>query len=80
MNLKKYLLYAVLFVAVYNLLDFLLSTFMFKSGYHFNISVDLIIPLVLSAMYLHTREKADALYEEMKSADQADQDKEKTES
>ena len=70
MNLKKYLLYAVIFVAVYNLLDLVLSIFMFKTSYHFNISVDMIIPLLLSAMYLRTREKTDALYEETKSADQ----------
>ncbi len=65
-GLPKYLLYAVIFIAVYNLLDLLLSL-MQKSSYHFNLGTDLLVPLVVSALFLRTREKEDDLEEKVKT-------------
>ena len=51
MNAKKiivFLLFIAVFVGVWNLLDFLYSSFITRSGYQFGIGDDLLIPLVIS--------------------------------
>lgn len=69
-NYKKYCLTIVIFIAVYNLIDFILSTFITRDGYRFSTSLDLVVPIVMAYLYLRTREKEDALIEKVKSADQ----------
>ena len=73
-GLGKYILYAVIFIVVYNFLVLLLAL-MQKSSYHFNLGTDLLIPLVISALFLRIREKEDALEEIVKS-DARDMDEE----
>lgn len=69
-NFKKYCLTIVIFLAGYNLLDFIISTFILRDGYRFSAAVDLAIPVVLALMYQRTRKEEDALDEKVKSAAQ----------
>lgn len=40
-----FVIFVVIFMALWNLLDFLYSTFITKAGYQFRTSTDLLIPL-----------------------------------
>ena len=54
-NNKKFLLiaeYIIGFVLVWNLLDFLYSTFITKTTYHFSLSQDMLIPLGMMVIIL----------------------------
>ena len=73
-GLAKYILYAVIFIAVYNLIDLLLAL-MQNSSYHFDLGTDLLVPLIISALFLRTRQEEDALEEIVKS-DARDMDEE----
>ena len=43
-----FVIFVVIFMALWNLLDFLYSTLITKSGYQFKSTTDLMIPLVLA--------------------------------
>ena len=44
-----YGLYLILFIVIWNLLEFLYSAFITRSGYQFGAGTDLFIPLVVAA-------------------------------
>ncbi|MBO4919321.1 MAG: hypothetical protein J5365_04115 [Erysipelotrichaceae bacterium] len=54
-NKKKILAiveYIIGFILVWNLLDFLYSTFIVKTAYHFSLSQDMLIPLGMMVIIL----------------------------
>ena len=55
MNKKEILAivaYIIAFVLVWNLLDFLYSTFIVKTAYQFGISRDMLVPMIVMAVIL----------------------------
>ena len=49
-KIVAYGLFVVVFMLIWNLLDFLWATLIAKSGYHFAAATDLVIPLVVSVV------------------------------
>ena len=45
-----FVIFVVIFMALWNLLDFLYSTFITKSGYQVKTTTDLLIPLTLALL------------------------------
>ena len=51
-NILAIVEYIVGFVLMWNLLDYLYSTFITRTAYHFSLSQDMLMPMVLMAVIL----------------------------